>query len=114
MYVDYTFYSTTYGGKVSSGDFIKLEIQASALIDYYTFNRIETVDNKVKYAVCELVDCLKNLEDTGGKEIASESVGGYSVSYDIGNATIAKKQKSIIAKYLGHTGLMYRGRYNED
>ncbi len=37
----------------------------------------------MKFAVCELVDYLKDLEDKGGKEIASEKVGTYSVTYAV-------------------------------
>lgn len=115
MYVDYTFYSGTYGGKVSIEEFTKLEIQASTIVDYYTFNRIKEVDTKIKFAVCELIDYLKQLEDNGGKEISSESVGDHSVSYVTEDTTtVSKKQRDIVKRYLGNTGLMYRGRYNED
>lgn len=117
MYVDYAFYSQAYGGKVSSEDFTKLEIQASSIVDYHTFNRVTDINDKIRFAVCELIDYLKQLEDAGGKEVSSESVGGYSVTYATNSNTqdpIKKKQRDIILKYLGNTGLMYRGRYYED
>lgn len=115
MYVDYDFYISSYGGKNLLDDFTKLEMQASTLVDYYTFNRITEPNDKVKFAVCELIDYLYELEDTGGKEVDSESVGGHSVSYVSGdNLSSTEKQKAIITKYLGHSGLMYRGRYHED
>lgn len=110
MYVDYNYYSNTYGGKVSSIDFTALEIKASRVLNYYTFNRIEEVTDSIKLAVCELVDYLKELEDKGGKEIASEKVSTHSVTYaDKDNISSKKKQKEIINNYLGHTGLLYRG-----
>lgn len=111
MYVDYDFYSTTYGGSVSSTEFTKLEIQSSSIVDFYTLNRIDKTDvsDKIKLAVCELVDYLKELEAIGGKEIASESVGSHSVSYVTNNTSSEDKKYSIVKKYLGHTGLMYRG-----
>ena len=111
MYVDYDFYSTTYSGIISNNEFTKLEIQASSIVDFYTFNRIDKTDvsEKVKFAVCELVDYLKELKAAGGKEIASESVGSHSVSYVTNNTSSEDKKYSIVKKYLGHTGLMYRG-----
>lgn len=115
MYVDYEFYSQTYGGKVPEILFNKLATQASAIIDYYTFNRIKEADNNVKYATCELIDYIKNIEDKGGQEVASEKVGTHSMTYVAGNKDgidpIKKKQRDIVKKWLGHTGLMYRGVY---
>lgn len=111
MYVDYEFYSTNFGGKVAENEFTKLEIQASTLIDYYTFNRIKEVNDKIKYAVCELIDYLKELERNGGKEISQESIGSQSVSYATGENQLTAEQKkfNIVKKYLGHSGLLYRG-----
>ena len=109
MYVEYNFYKETYQGKVSSVDFPRLEIQASSIVDLYTFNRIGEPDEKVKFAVCELVDYMHDLEGTGNKEIASEKVGTYSVTY-VEKETVQDKQKNIVKKWLGLSGLMYRGR----
>jgi hypothetical protein len=113
MYVDYEFYKNNYGGRISPFEFPRLKIQASNIVDYYTFNRIETVDDRVKYAVCELVDYLKEVEDKGGKEVASEKVSTHSVTYVVGSKEgtdpVKQKQKDIVKKWLGHTGLMYRG-----
>lgn len=108
MYVNYDYYSNNYGGKVSSTDFTTLEIKAKKVLDYYTFNRIETVDDNVKLAVCELIDFIQ--EDEEGKEIESEKVGSYSVTYAKQSVFARnRKQKAIINKYLGHTNLLYRG-----
>lgn len=111
MYVEYDFYTNTYGGKVSSVDFPRLEIQASTLIDYYTFNRVKEVNDKIKYAVCELVDYLKELDRNGGKEISQESIGSQSVSYVTGENQLTAEQKkfNIVKKHLAHSGLLYRG-----
>lgn len=108
MYVDYDYYSNTYQGKVKAEDFPILETKASGILNYYTFNRIETVDDNVKLAVCELIDFIQ--EDEEGKEIESEKVGSYSVTYAKQSVFAkARKQKGIITKYLGHTNLLYRG-----
>lgn len=112
MYVDYEFYSQTYHGEVPREKFERLNIQAQAIIDKYTFNRIKEANYNVKLAVCELIDYLYELENKGGNEIASEKVGTYSVTYAIPSAEIdlvKRKQRDIVRKWLGHTGLMYRG-----
>lgn len=112
MYVDYEFYRDKYGGKVTEEEFKHLEILAASRVDYYTFNRIEEADDNVKYAVCELIDYLKELQNKGGNEIVSEKVGTYSITYAVANEgtnLVKEKQRDIVRKWLGHTGLMYRG-----
>lgn len=113
MLVDFGFYQNEYSGEVSATDFEPLERQASSIIAYYTFNRASKADNNVKFAVCELIDYLASLKATGGKEVANETVGTHSVTYMIskdGRDPVKAKQKEIMRKYLGHTGLLYRGR----
>ncbi len=112
MYVDYEFYKNTYGGTLTADIFASLVVSASSIVDYYTFNRIKEPDTKVKYAVCELIDYLAELKATGGKEVASETVGTHSITYVTAKDSrdpVKAKQRSIVAKYLAHTGLMYRG-----
>lgn len=108
MYVDYNYYISVYQGEVKESDFPILQIKAKTILDYYTFNRIETVDDNVKLAMCELIDFIQ--EDKEGKEIESEKVGSYSVTYSKENKiSKSRKEKKIINKYLGHTNLLYRG-----
>lgn len=114
VYVSYEFYRDEYGGKlVAPEQFSNLENIASATVDFYTFNRITEVDDKIRFAVCELVDYLYGLAQTGGKEVASEKVSTHSITYATntqeGIDPVKKKQRDIVAKYLLHTGLMYRG-----
>lgn len=113
MYLEHDFYTEEWGGKLPVPVFKRLVVQASSIIDYYTFNRIGNATLNVKYAVCELIDYLIELENTGGKEILSEKVSTHSVTYvnssKDGQDPVKKKQKDIVAKYLGHSGLMYRG-----
>lgn len=109
MYIDFDYYSNIYKGKVKEEDFTTLEIKASGILNYYTFNRIEEVTENIKLAVCELIDNIKEFEDTEGKDITSETVGTYSVSYsDKFNISNVKKQKNIISKWIP-TNLLYRG-----
>ena len=79
-YADYDYYSGTYLGTVSEGDFPRLAVRASSFLDYYTQNRAK--DNAdldaVKMCCCALVDKKKLLAET-------------------------------CMEYLAHTGLLYRG-----
>lgn len=110
IYADYGYYSTTGQGKVKEEKFNRLAIKASRIVDYYTFNRIKEADDNVKLATCELVDYLEQREEEEGKDIASEKVGTYSVTYsEKFSQSDSQKQKQIIRRYLGHTNLMYRG-----
>jgi len=112
MYATYEYYLGTYGGKhATSTSFTGLEVRACAYANYYTKNRIIEVTDSVKLAVCEIVDALEKLDQSDGKTITSESVGSsVSMSYDITDTDPAgKKAKSILLRYLGHSGLMYRG-----
>lgn len=95
------------------------------LIDYYTFNRIDYSDEKMKSLVDECIKELSNLDkklddtvnqfDSGGKK--SESIGSQKVEYlTVDIDKIAKLERAnnskvykIIKVYFGHTGLMYRG-----
>lgn len=134
VYADYTYYSGTYIGSVSEGDFLRLAVRASSFLDYYTRNR--AADNAeldaVKMCCCALVDkyavieaaqalAQKNLASAaaGDAEIKSETVGGYSRTLATGgesalsalNATDGAKKllAATCNEYLANTGLLYRG-----
>lgn len=133
-YADYDYYSGTYLGTVSEGDFPRLAVRASFFLDYYTQNRAK--DNAdldaVKMCCCALVDkyavieaaqalAQKNLANAaaGDVEIKSETVGSYSRTLATGgesalsalNATDGEKKllAETCMEYLAHTGLLYRG-----
>lgn len=127
-YVDYTYYTTTYDGSaISSAEFTAYANRASAYIDYVTMDRAVTLMslvspspeetalvNKVKNAVCAVMDQLKSYDVTGGGSISSESVGSHSVSYSTADRKVhAANMSSSAALYLAHTGLMFRG-FNAD
>lgn len=133
VYADYTYYSGTYMGAVSEGDFPRLAVRASSYIDYYTRNK--AADNAdldaVKMCCCALVDKYAVIEAAqalaqntlanaaGDAEIKSEAVGGYSRTLATGgesalsalNATDGAKKllAATCNEYLAHTGLLYRG-----
>lgn len=111
MYVDYIYYSQTYQGKVKEENFTPLSIKAQALVDYYTFNRIKNVTEKVRFAVCELVDVINQKEINDTKGIQSEKVGSYSVTYASAEEIKAQYNqdvKRILYKYLP-SELLFRG-----
>lgn len=124
-YTDHSFYTTTYlGTTLTSTEFPRLALRASAIVDQVTFGRAvgiveagtdtDTIE-KIKLATCgiaELVKQLDKVESGGAGEIASERVGNHSVSY-VQNATsqMSDDEKlSRVAKiYLWDTDLMYQG-----
>jgi len=114
MYVTYEYYLGTYGGRhASTVAFPGLEVRASSLVNYLTTNRVteDTLTEPIKMAVCEIVDALEKLDQTDGRVITSESVGtSQSMSYDVSKTSPElTRAKSILMRYIGHTGLMYRG-----
>lgn len=124
-YADYSFYTTTYKGSTIPFDqFERLALEASAEVDYQTFERasvvvIEAVEaaliEKIKMATCSIADLLFVIEQEGkGKTgtVSGERVGDYSVNYAVsGDATATKSQRieNALRRWLGHTGLLFRG-----
>lgn len=119
-YIDYPFYADVYGGLIPQLEFNKLKILATSLVDYYTFNRISDVNEKIKYCMCELIDELarqEKINTQGTGLIKSESVSKYSVTYQMPNEGLSSEKLRtpdekiyfIIKKWLSGSGLMYRG-----
>lgn len=72
------------------------------------------VPDAVKYCCCELAEILYHSEQTeqSSRGVASESVQGWSKSYestDARNTVVQQAQKRCIYKWLGDSGLLYRG-----
>lgn len=113
MYVSHEYYLNIYGGKhVSVDKFVNLELRASTWVNYLTANRVSVTnaDESVKIAICEIVDGLDKIDKSGGKTIVSESVGTtQSMSYEVNSNPELKKAREILLKYIGHTGLLFRG-----
>ena len=124
-YVDYTFYTDTYGGTaVASADFTRLALQATAIINTATFGRatteIESDDDAdlveaIKLATCAVADEIQNQVDNGSKVVISEKVGNLSQTYAESKDTrksALDRQLDAAKVYLGDTGLMYGGFYS--
>ena len=121
VYADYTYYTTEYlAGKsaaVAAADFPYYAKQASAVIDQYTYGNVnaESVPEEVKNCCCELVEQsykADTSESAGKAGISSESVQGWSVSYESSEArktATQNAQKDVIRKWLYNTGLLYSG-----
>ena len=103
IYADYEIYTATYGGtQIQEADWVKAAREASAYIDQLTFGRLqghpERVTEEVQMAVCAAAEVVGRYEaalaqHTAG--IASESVGGQSVSYRSGTEQAAGKRAEI-------------------
>ena len=120
MYADNDFYTREYlQGKdptIGAG-FNYYAKNASKIIDLYTFGRLEGVGDitkDVKFCCCELAELIFEYEtqtrDTGNK--TSERIGSYSVSFSSkadSEEAFKSKQYGIVIKWLGNTGLCYRG-----
>ena len=121
MYADYSYYTDSYyGNKIASGDFNRLASRASDFMDYYTRGKLASHADcdAVKKCCCALAEEYQTLEGiterSASGELASETVGSYSVSYRNGEEVIKSartKMADIIKMYLGNIGnnLFYRG-----
>ena len=123
VYADYAYYQDDFpGSELTEEDFPRYAKKASAIIDHVTFNRItalSSVPDVVRDATCAVAEKLKQFDDarvtdSNGRELASESNDGFSVSFrntgteEAQNAQI-KVVLTTIRTYLANTGLMFRG-----
>lgn len=115
-YADYTYYIDIYKGRIlPERDFNYLSERAAEFMDNVTFGRIKTqncalFEDNIKKCNCELAEYAYKSDVI--KNITSETIGDYSVSYAQcaqRAADIRKNQYQITAKHLLNTGLMYRG-----
>ena len=116
--MNYDFYVNQYGGSIiPEADFKRLSNKAKAAMDYFTFNRIDwaEADDNIKICLCEVAEVVYQVENIAKNGvISSEAVGEYKISYDTkASSELITHQQSkaylVVAKYLMHTGLMYRG-----
>lgn len=120
-YADYEYYTETYllgrSAAVSAADFNFYAMQASTVIDRYTFGNIdaENVPEAVQSCCCELAEilCAEKTSKAAQKEgIASESVQGWSQSYEskaTRHTASLCAQRECIRRWLANTGLLYSG-----
>lgn len=128
MYVNYGYYESKYlcdrEPVVPEDDFRFWERQAVRVVDQCTFGRLlsnsDLVTNDVKECVCELTELLYQADKAAqqaaaqGGMLQSYSNDGESGTFDLSQSTFTedgkvKKAREIICRYLGNTGLLYRG-----
>ena len=85
QYTDYTFYKEQYGGELTEGQFRRVIVPVSAHIRRITFDRADRSMEEVQHAACACCDLLYADQaakaEHQGREVASENIDGYSVSY---------------------------------
>lgn len=119
QYLTYNEYKSL-GGNLNQTPFNLLEYEARKKIDERTLGRLKKIGEiptEVKMCVWALTNTLNSYlnENTNNKNVASESVGSYSVSYATGNQIqeIIKSKSveinDIILTYL--TGVIVNGEH---
>lgn len=133
-YADFGYYQDFFKGKVITdmGQFRTLSERASEFVDMVTFYRINTetlkdksIEKLIKKCTCAIAEAyyiydiqvtsLNGGNITGAK--TSESIGQYSVSWanpldsleNLTGGNFPGYLRKLCIKYLGCTGLMYRG-----
>ena len=135
MYADFPFYQDFFKGLLITAEaaFRTFSERASEFVDTVTFDRLhdknilDTCLLSVKKCVCALTEQFfrRNMAFSGGVPDSenmpktSESIGPYSVSManpfdyvqeiSMTDADFQKSLKSTVLRYLGNTGLLYRG-----
>lgn len=120
MPVDYIFYTMAYEGNLIPEEaFARVMRRAEEILDADTFGEaartLEAEDaphaQAVRLTLCALAELCWRTHEGGpnGTPIVKESVGGWSREYA---PTPAPRVAvlTIEARYLGDTGLLYRGR----
>lgn len=136
IYADFPYYQDFYAGRsiTDAAVFRTAAARSSEYIDSITFGRIngkvlqnKSIKEKIQNCCCAIAETMAEYQicgtysgdGTGAKK--SESQHNYSVTYSTpveslgallgSNATLNDYLHSIAMRYLGSTGLMYRGVY---
>lgn len=121
VYADYEYYTDKYlygrSAAVKAADFNFYAMQASTVIDRYTFGNVdaENVPEAVQSCCCELAEmiCAEKTSQAAQKAgISSESVQGWSQSYASASGRHTAylcAQRECIHRWLSNTGLLYSG-----
>ena len=86
-YATYSYYAEKYGGSLTKNEFNSQIMKACAHVRRITFGRADSNSDldEVKMAVCAVCDLLcqddNRRKQYGGRNVASENIDGYSVSY---------------------------------
>lgn len=117
MFADYKFYKEDFFGTTipSEASYNYYGRLAATYLEQATFGRATSDFVKVKECECRIAELLYGSNESqseNGREVKSESVGGWSKTYAENkrdDATLSAKISEVIHLYLGHTGLLYCG-----
>lgn len=120
MYADFEFYTDCFGGTLDQSSFKRYAMDASEYLDYITGGKAAKVTDeatlrKLRRACCKLIEAYADSANTtsaANGNIASETVGSYSVSYRSPSETESERKSKladICRMALAGTGLLYRG-----
>lgn len=115
-YIDFEYYTKeSIFNSVEDKEFHIYENKVEFYIKEKTLGKSDNYEGEeLKRCVVELIDTLKSYDDKAKavKGISSEKVGEYSVSYNSISDLESQKEKDmkeVLNKYLGLTGLLFRG-----
>lgn len=126
---NFDYYNDEYQGRVFKDAFTfdTCCMEASRIIGRQTLNKVFNQEYQsldiVKSCACKVAELVykdmlinENIINNNGKEISSEKVGEYSISYAnnsndsrTSEKSIEKQINSVIQSYLCTTNLLYRG-----
>ena len=131
MYADFPYYQDVFKGILITNEamFRTFSERASEFLDTATFDRLhdkkilDTYLLKIQKCVCALTELFfkRNIGILSHENMpkTSESIGAYSVSranpldyvqeVSMTDLDFQKSLKSTVLRYLGNTGLLYRG-----
>lgn len=129
MYADRKYYETGYllgrSPVIPEDIYPYWEKQAERVLNQYTLSRLvadfNLITDEVKDCTCELAELLHQADtvsqkaaEQGGGLLSSYSNDGQSGTFDLSQSSYTeegkkRKTQEIIYKYLGNTGLLYRG-----
>lgn len=114
-YIDETFYTDDYHGfTVPSLKFSYYSERATDTVnEYIDALEVASVTEEVKKCTCAVMDQLYKIENPSidATTLTSESVGSYKRSFKDSTPSKSNNNKiyDIVLKYLGKSGLLYRG-----
>lgn len=101
-YIDYEFYTGTFGGSdVPQEDFTRLAQMASDIVDAIVYRPISEVTERVKRAVCYEMDMLfaqggaDAANGQSSSEISYEMLGDYSVTAQTASSSSSSASMSL-------------------
>lgn len=96
-YADYTFYTTVfYGSKIPENEYPYFAERATEYIDSLTFAASD--DTQLSKAFCACAEVMYSAQPD--KQVTSEKVGDYSVSYAATQTTVAEELIQTASRYL--------------